>query len=844
MMNMNFKAYMLSGAAVLALIPISAKAQSASPPQDTVDVSAIETTDIVVTANKREQNLNDVGLTVSAMGAEDLATQRVSNVADLARVTPGLVFAPAVTGVPVYTLRGVGFFESSLAAYPDVSLYLDQVPLSLPAMSTLTAFDLERVEVLKGPQGTLFGNNATGGAINFVAAKPTDELHAGIDLSYGRFNTVEVAGFVSGALSSTLRARLAVKVQKGDEWQKSYTRTGKPLPAAYAGLGIPANTFGRQDRLGKTDNVAARLIVDWTPSDTVRFSLNVNGWIDRNDPTATQKVANSSPLPIPPGTTGFGGTVPARVPILDFPNSPQNPRAAEWNPENRPYANNRFKQSTLRGDFDISDDITATSITGYSDLRFQNSTEGDGTPYKGFDLNRDTGHISSFTQELRLANGASNNLRWVLGGNYERTNVDQFSDVLYGDSTSFYANGISRNAFYSNQKMRNKAIFGNAEFDISPVFTIKGGIRQTWADRSTVNGSPHEAGTIDPPRGLLTGPDTLTQLFNLIRNFVPSIFGPNPIPIISGDSVSIDTRLNPDGTPFDPATYQTTGIFRGTLNERNTSFSVGFDVKPAEDVLLYGLVSKGYKAGSYPQISASIFEGYSPVVQESLMAYEVGFKTQFADRKVSVKGAAFYYDYGNKQLKAKYVDLLFGGLDKLLNVPKSIIKGAEIEVGLYPVSGLRITGAATYLDAKVDRYIGTSGSRLDSNGLFVPILSSFKGVSLPFSPKLQYSVRGDYDFGLNKKFDGFVGLGVSGQSKSIGVLTVSAADRKIYEINARALVDGTIGLKSSDDSWRLSIWGKNLFNKYYWTNVAQGFDTIFRYPGRGAEYGVAVAYKF
>src|SRR3546814_15112916 len=100
----------------------------------------------------------------------------------LAKVTPGLTFAPTPNSTPVYTLRSVGFFEASLAAYPDVSLYIDQVPLSLPAMSSLTAFDLERVEVLTGPQGTLFGNNANCGAINFIAAKPTRELHYGADL--------------------------------------------------------------------------------------------------------------------------------------------------------------------------------------------------------------------------------------------------------------------------------------------------------------------------------------------------------------------------------------------------------------------------------------------------------------------------------------------------------------------------------------------------------------------------------------------------------------------------------------------------------------------------------------
>jgi outer membrane receptor protein involved in Fe transport len=158
---------------------------------------------------------------VSAFGAKTLADQRINGVADLAKIVPGLDVTPSPDGPPVYTLRGVGFFESSVAAYPDVATYIDQAPLALPVFSVLTAFDLERIEVLKGPQGTLFGNNATGGAINFVAAKPTSTLDAGFDLGYGRFNTVQTDGFISGPLTDTLKARLSVKTTRGDDWQLS-----------------------------------------------------------------------------------------------------------------------------------------------------------------------------------------------------------------------------------------------------------------------------------------------------------------------------------------------------------------------------------------------------------------------------------------------------------------------------------------------------------------------------------------------------------------------------------------------------------------------------------------------
>ncbi len=156
---------------------IAAQAQSAQNSADSDDATVGE---IIVTANKREQSINKVGLAITAVTGETLAQQRVVSLSDLANTVPGLSYAPSATQTPVYTLRGVGFYETTLAAYPTTSVYVDQVPLAFPALGTHANFDLERVEILKGPQGTLFGQNSTGGAINFIAAKlicPTEVVH-------------------------------------------------------------------------------------------------------------------------------------------------------------------------------------------------------------------------------------------------------------------------------------------------------------------------------------------------------------------------------------------------------------------------------------------------------------------------------------------------------------------------------------------------------------------------------------------------------------------------------------------------------------------------------------------
>src|SRR5690606_13370525 len=151
---------------------------------------------------------------------------------------------------------GIGFYDSTLAAPPTVAVYTDEVPLPYSAMTKAAALDVARVEVLKGPQGTLFGQNTTGGAINYVAARPTDSFAAGMDATFGRFSTFDVQGFVSGPVASNMRARLSLRTIQGGDWQKSFTR---------------------HDSLGAQNMTQGRLLLDWDVSDKLSVTVNVNG---------------------------------------------------------------------------------------------------------------------------------------------------------------------------------------------------------------------------------------------------------------------------------------------------------------------------------------------------------------------------------------------------------------------------------------------------------------------------------------------------------------------------------------------------------------------------------------
>lgn len=821
----------------------AATSETANPSEKPASVANdSDVGEIVVTANKREQNLSKVGLTISAMSGDDLVRQRVSDVSDLAKVTPGLTYAPTANSTPVYTLRGVGFFETTLSAYPDVATYIDQAPLPLPVMSALTAFDLERVEVLKGPQGTLFGNNATGGAINFVAAKPTADFTAGAEFSYGRFNTIEASGFISGPITDTLRARLAIKSVNGDDWQKSYTRIEGGVPAEYLAIGVPDSPDKKQDTIGKRDNIAARFLLDWEASDRLKFSLNINGWRDQSDPVTPQY--QEPRLQNEVGAAGPGGVVPADYHALIYPVAPNNARYADWSPNLRPFTDNKFWQAALRADYEIMDDHTLTSITSYASLRFLNATNGSGMAFEAQDIHQAYGRAKSFSQELRLSNSAGNVVRYTLGANYEHTTALEALDLYLNGITAHVVNGFNGNQYGSDQTMNNYAAFGNLEYDVTPTVTLKGGIRQTKAKRTALQRGVYEIPGFFAPGAF--GINSLTTFFNLAY---AQIYGVGTVPtLVPGQSLTIDNRgfniADPaSSVPVDPNTFLKTGNPAGKLNENSTSWSLGVNYTPTPELLLYLNASKGYKAGSFPTLAGAIYDAYAPVSQEALLDIEGGFKAQLLDRKLSINAAAFYYDYSNKQLRAKFVDPIFGALDKLLNVPKSTIKGVEIDINARPTDGLTLSAAATYLDAKVKRYEGVIGSHLE-NGLRVADTASFKGVRLPFAPKFQFAIRADYEFPLSDQINANAGVGVTGQSKSIGSLYLLPEDKEAFKIPNYALVDLTAGISSSDGRWRLGVWGKNVFNKYYWTNVIQAYDNLMRYPGRPSEYGLVVGFKY
>lgn len=790
-----------------------------------VHAQSVGTGEIIVTAQKREQSLMDVGQTLNVLGSDQLEKQRITGGEDLAIAIPSLTFARTDYNVPVFSLRGIGFNSSALGAYPAVSFYLDEAPLSFPITAANQTFDLQRIEVLKGPQGTLFGQNSTGGAINLIANKPTDSFEAGISATYGRFNLAEVSGHLSGPLSDTLRARIAGQVHVMDAWQKSFTRP--------------------DDRNGEEEYYTGRGILEWEPGAEFKATLTVAGWKDKSQPQAlalsgTKYAFNQQDHPL-------------GAPVFEQPLITPSPRNADWGgpvgPSDNPFiqqatptrlfADRDQLQGSLRMEFSPTDDLLVTSLSSYIRFRQHMGASRSGSAIQNEDQTRMDGKINSFTQELRLENTSSDTLHWVIGANYEKSKVTESQLQSYANNTSAINSNIFQNGIEKQDKIENIAVFGNVELELTPQLTAKAGARYT---KSTIKNTAC---------GTDAGDGNIANIFN----FLGDLFNNN----LDGGGNRIDPGLFAYISPGDCFTHNYDLVpgeeFRDTLKEDNVSWRVGLDYHATGDLLLYANVSKGYKAGSFPTSSPASYVGLQPVTQESVLAYELGLKSELLDRRLMITAAGFIYDYRDKQVQGTIFDNVWGALPQLRNIPKSKVKGAEIEINASPVPGLTLTASGTFLDSEIT----------DINPTEFTVIGplDMEGENLPLTPRWSYALGGEYTFdaGSVKPFIGANWRWVGKSEASLGSGLISGLnlvapagapanrfldgpDSRPFMIGSYGVLSGRVGVSGADDEWRVFAWCDNCTNNYYWLNVTVAQDNISRGVGRPATYGVTVSYDF
>jgi outer membrane receptor protein involved in Fe transport len=772
--------------------------------------------EIIVTAEKRAEPIDKVGMSITAVTDEALEQENISTPSDLVRVVPGLTYADAPRGSPVFAIRGVGFNDSTLGSTSPVALYIDEVPISFVQEARMPTLDLERIEVLEGPQGILFGENATAGAINFIAAKPTDTFKAGVDGSFGRFNTLDASGFVSGPLTDTLKVRVSAMGVDSSGWQESYTRDAA---------------------LGAKRQYAGRLLADWNPNSDLKVSFNFNGWIDKSDTQAAQLQAVNPESPISekanPGFT-----------YDSFPTAPQNAQAADWMP-NSPFPLRRddgYFQASMRLDYNLAQGLKLTSITDFERYHQDFGMDLDGADIEDF-IFLDRGHIDSGNQEIRVA-GDFNPVRFILGGNYSQSKTLEVNQYEYDQSSAFY-DLSGKNFFgyegpsgagagnFDNQNIKSTAVFGNIDYSVTDRVTLSGGGRYTQ-DMRSYNGCTDDAGS-----------GTVSGLYNILY---PLLFPGQTFDIQPGACTSATI------TKVDGKSIATPGLSVFNLDQHNVSWrgALNFQVDP--NTLLYVNVSRAWKAGAFQADNVISSTELAPVKQETVLVYEAGIKQSLLDHRVQFTAAAYYNDYTDQQVRGRIEDPfhVVGILDVLDNIPKSRIIGGEANLQVIPIRGLILNLSGTYTDSKVtSNFFG-----YDPVGNYF----NYKGLSLPDTPRWDLKAAANYTVPVSSKLAMFSGADITYHSETMslfadkGLLAVTPLDpankpgvdvpANIFDERAYAVVDAQLGIGDSDGRWRAWLWGKNIFNIYYWTTATQSFDSLYRLAAMPATYGVAGSYRF
>jgi len=440
----------------------SQQAQAQDEPAPANQANAGDDNEIVVTAQRREQNLIDVGLSITALPQRQIEESRISQIENIAVAVPNVDIKEQVPGaIPVVSIRGIGLDDFSATNSPSAGVYVDEVPLASTALMSSEIYDLERIEVLKGPQGTLYGRNSTAGALNIITARPQNSFSARLSAGYGNYNTFDAEGYLNAPLSDTLAMRISARtVQQGDGYWRSRL--------------LPNETIGERNIL------TGRLQLRWRPSSDVDVNFKLEGLRSRSEMGQGEFFGTVNPLTGGPCAPVLAGRIDNSqcTDFFGYTDTDGDPFTGDWPRDS--FYNLDSWDATLRIQADLGG-VILRSITGY---RWQDrgfDIDSDATPRRQVDfLQNDT--IEQFTQELHLA-GETGPAEWLVGVFYSHDEVTVFTP---GNHLDLFATQTVINA---DQKTDSAALFANVEWHLNERLSLVTGLRLTWEERSYVGGT-------------------------------------------------------------------------------------------------------------------------------------------------------------------------------------------------------------------------------------------------------------------------------------------------------------------------------------------------------------------
>ncbi|QNA84203.1 TonB-dependent receptor [Sphingomonas sp. So64.6b] len=802
--------------------PAQAEAPQAAPEQNTE--ADLSTQDIVVTAQFREQRLQDIPISITAVNAAQLEARSQTNLAQVADAAPnvslkpqGASFGPSISA----SIRGVGQTDFNPAYEPGVGIYIDDVYYPQLTGAVFDLLDVDRVEILRGPQGTLAGRNSEGGAIKLYSRKPTGENGGFVEATYGSRNRIGLRAAADFKITDTLSGRLSgvFKQQEGfvDRIDYGCANPGSGVATARA----PGDCT--ISKLGGVGYQAIRGILRWQPSDKLEVTLIGDYTHDEHTiagevllTTATVNSPNTNAAPGVPYDNRF-----VCGPYCNYITTGQ-PAGTFSAPPVVPGANGKALAATSGTDrslydgwgvsgqinYNVNDTISLTSITGYRSFDTRFDSDDDLSPANiGFGTNHLTNW--SFSQELRANAKVGDTINLTLGGYYfkQESVYDSVQDIRY---VPVYPLQF-RQPDPTNAEA--KALFAHASWEPIENLTLSGGLRYTSETKDQTYYRLNYDGTINrflDPFGATygfgySGPDTLDANGN-------------------GNTTETVTALS--------------GL-TAHYEAKRWDYRLAADYRLSDALLVYASFSTGFKGGgSNPRpFNANQVIPFEP---EKLTAYEVGFKSDFFDRKMRFNVSAFLNNYKDIQIP---VSLCPGApCAARFNAGDARVKGFEAELTAFPVPGLAIDASLSYLDF---HYIASSLNPLaayPTNPGGVVADDPSGAPKWKFNAGAQYKIDLGETGSLTPRFD------LNYQDKQYTGPTVIAGTRIRNFIPAYALLNARLTWQNADKDLEVSLEGTNITDKYYMLTIfdlrATGAGFRKGRPGTPREWALSVKKKF
>jgi len=742
------------------------------------DSTALE--EILVTAQKREQSLQDVPLSVTAISGDDIVEGGITSFLDVAMETPNFTMTLYNIGEPQYFIRGIGTTLDSAGADPAVATFIDEVYVGRAGGSSMDLYDLERIEVLRGPQGTLFGKNVVGGAISIHTRKPSDEFSSKIGLTVGNYDAISVRGLVSGSISDTVNGSISFSQRKRDGYVENVVD------------GIDYHdedniSFRGQLAFAPSESTEIRLIADWSEDDHAGNCRNVNN-LSLNDPLGLAAVYP----PVIDATTG--GDIRKCASSLGA------------------HQKREIGGLTARIDWDLTNS-TLTSITAYRETDYSWSEDLAAMPFGETPFNlidaavEDSDQIS---QELRLTSSGDGSVDWLVGAFFMEENVERAENFVGSFGPPIAAQGfvlLDGDIIYAQDaKTTSTALYGQVDWHISDSFSWSIGGRYANDDKKIT-------------QALINLEDPAFD-----SALLSAMFG---VPI---DLVMLGIPANGPGQLFafllgtqDPSVLNVPYTANASDDWSEFVPSTSFSWRFGDNNLVYFTAAKGYKSGAFVAQTTNAADAVIALEPEDATNFEIGLKTQFADNRVRLNASVFTIDYTDLQVFRLVGSLLVGASADATS------SGLELEVTALLNDNWVVNASYGYLDAEYDKFFE------EDTGV------DFSGNILPRSADSSFSINSNYtfnlnggstiDFGLNytQKGDYFIEVSNSPASKEDGFGLLNAS-------LAWASADGSWEAVA----WGKNLTDEEFRTHSIISNIAGTVD-LWNTP---ATYGLTVNYSF